>query len=405
MVSDPRHDLLRIFESALAAVHGTVRVRERLARERFDTPVHLIAIGKAACAMAQGAREALGARIADAFVVTKHGYAESLPWPVIEAGHPLPDAASLAAGAALLAFVERLPPQAPVLVLLSGGASALVEQLPAGMDLEVLRALNAWLLASGLDIHAMNAVRKRLSLIKGGRLAQRLHPRPVLCLAISDVSGDDPRAIGSGPLTPEPGGVEAERLPPFVRTLLDAAPPLPRADDPVFQCVRYEIVACNDDARQAACRAAEALGYRATLMPELLTGDAVATGERLGHALLDAVPGVLQVWGGETTVVLPPQPGRGGRCQTLALAAARQIAGHADLWLLAAGTDGSDGPGDDAGALVDGGTLARGANEGLDAGSALAAADAGAFLEASGDLIQTGPTGTNVMDLVLGWRA
>jgi hydroxypyruvate reductase len=405
MVSDPRRDLLRIFESALAAVHGGVRVRERLVRESFGSPVYLIAVGKAACAMAQGAHEALGAQIADGLVVTKHGYAEPLPWPVIEAGHPLPDAASLAAGAALLGFIERLPPQASVLVLLSGGASALVEQLPAGMDLEGLRALNAWLLASGLDIHAMNAVRKRLSLIKGGRLAQRLHPRPVLCLAISDVSGDDPRAIGSGPLTPEPGGFEADRLPPFIRASLAAAPPLPRADDPVFQGMRYEIVACNEDARQAACQAAEALGYRATLMPEFLTGDALAAGERLGRVLLDAAPGMLRVWGGETTVVLPPQPGRGGRCQTLALAAARQIAGHAGLWLLAAGTDGSDGPGDDAGALVDSGTLARGADEGLEAGASLAAADAGAFLEASGDLIQTGPTGTNVMDLVLGWRA
>ncbi len=404
MNPDPRRDLLRIFESALAAVHGRVRVRERLLREHFTSPLYLIAIGKAAGAMAQGAHEALGAQIADAMVVTKHGHGEPLAWPVLEAGHPLPDATSLAAGAALLAFVERLPPQAPVLVLLSGGASALVEALPAGMDLAALRRLNDWLLASGLDIHAMNAVRRRLSLIKGGRLAVSLAPRPVLCLAISDVSDDDPRVIGSGPLTPESGTFEPDRLPPFARALLAAAPPLPPAGHPAFRSVRYEIVACNADARRAAVHTAMALGYRATQMPELLTGEAAVTGARLAQSLRNAAPGSVQVWGGETTVVLPAQPGRGGRCQSLALAAALVLQGQEQAWLLSAGTDGSDGPTADAGALVDGLTVFRGEQEGLEARAALVAADAGSFLEASGDLLQTGPTGTNVMDLVLGLR-
>jgi hydroxypyruvate reductase len=168
--------------------------------------------------------------------------------------------------------------------------------------------------------------------------------------------------------------------------------------------VRVALVATLDDARRAAADAARHLGLGARVHPELVAGEAVAAGARLAQALRQAAPGEVQIWGGETTVRLPPVPGRGGRCQTLALAAARALAGCDDVWLLAAGTDGSDGPGDDAGALVDGGTTARAALHGIDAAQALAAADAGTLLEASGDLMQTGPTGTNVMDLVLGLR-
>jgi hydroxypyruvate reductase len=332
---------------------------------------------------------------------------------VLEAGHPLPDETSLAAGEQLEAFVARIPARAQVLVLLSGGGSALLERLPPGMGLADLRRLNEWLLASGLDIHAMNAIRKRLSLVKGGRLAKHLAPRPVLCLAISDVRGDDPRSIASGPLTPEPAMSRIEapaaipdegRLPEFVRGLLAKAPPLPAPDDPCFQGVRYEIIARNEDAKRAAAEAARARGYRVVVESAFIEGEAVGAGERLAHTLLDSAPGVLHVWGGETTVVLPPRPGRGGRCQALALAAARALRGRENTYLLAAGTDGSDGPTEDAGALVDGASVARGEREGLDAAGALAAADAGTFLEAGGDLIQTGATGTNVMDLMLGLR-
>lgn len=402
--TDPRQLLLQIFHDAVQAVNGVASVRRRLAAAPLPGPVHVLAMGKAACAMARGAHEALGAAIDDAFIVTKRGYAEPLPWPVIEAGHPLPDAASLEAGERLDAFLSGIPETATALVLLSGGASALIEQLPAGMTLADLQRANEWLLGAGLDIHAMNAVRKRLSPIKGGRLAQRLWPRPVVCLAISDVPGDDPRAIGSGPLTPDPAPFDVPRLPQFLNTWLAASPPLPAGDDRAFNNVRYSIVARNADACAAAARAAEARGVQAAIHPGWIHGDAAATGARLAQELLRAPAGVVQIWGGETTVRLPAAPGRGGRCQTLALAAAREFAGRERLWLLAAGTDGSDGPGDDAGALIDGATVARGALLGFDAARSLAAADAGSLLEASGDLIQTGATGTNVMDLVLGLR-
>lgn len=407
MHENRRQTLLEIFQAALAAVNGRRRVREFLAAQPLAPPVYLIALGKAACPMALGALDVLGAGIQGGLVVTKRDYAEALPWPVLEAAHPVPDASSLAAGKRLLELIATIPGTAPVLALLSGGTSALVEQLPPGADLDTLRRMNQWLLASGRDIVAMNRVRKRLSLIKGGRLAQQLAPRPVTCLALSDVPDDDPRFIGSGPLTPDET-VEQEPIddaPGEVRAALRNAPASPRADDPCFARVRFEIIARLADGKRAAAEAARARGLPALVHPEFVSGNAQAAGARLAQTVLDSPPGVLHVWGGETTVSLPARPGRGGRNQSLALSAARVLRGRDDVLLLAAGTDGTDGPTADAGALVDGATIERGEAEYGSADAALTRADAGRFLEMSGDLIQTGPTGTNVMDLMLGLRS
>jgi len=357
--------------------------------------------------MARGAHDACGDRIAGALIVTKEGHAESLPWPVLETGHPLPDERSLAAGDALIEFASNIPPDDQVLVLLSGGASALCEALPEGVTLSGLREVNRWLLGSGLDIAAMNRVRKRLSRLKGGRLARLLAPRSVLCLAISDVPADDPRAIGSGPLSPDPDVMRSSDLagmPEKIFAMLSHAVAAPLPGDACFRNIRFEIVARLDDARRAACAAARAAGYQAVMRPEFLDGETLGTGTRLARELAAAPAGEVQVWGGETTLVLPSEPGRGGRNQSLALSAAIELQGRKDIWLLAAGTDGTDGPTLDAGALVDGETVSRGESAGQIARNALANADAGTFLEASGDLIQTGPTGTNVMDLVIGLR-
>lgn len=402
-----RQTLLAIFEAALAAVDGRRRVRAYLAANRPSAPVYLIAVGKAACPMARGALDVLGREIRDALVVTKRGYAASLPWPVLEAAHPLPDESSLAAGAALLAFVAALPADVSVLVLLSGGASALVEQLPTGADLETLRAMNQWLLASGRDIVAMNRIRKRLSRIKGGRLGRALAPRRIIALAISDVPNDDPRFIGSGPLvaddTIEREPIDDAPLP--VRDALMRAPPPPPIDDACFANVQFHIVARLADAKDAAAATARECGLHTVVYPEALAGDATAAGERLARILIGAsAANVVHIWGGETTVQLPVNPGRGGRAQQLALASARALDGRDDILLLAAATDGTDGPTSDAGALVDGETIRRGCEAGFTAEHALRTADAGRFLEASGDLIRTGPTGTNVTDLMLGLR-
>lgn len=403
-----RQQLLTIYRAALAAVHGRQCCRRFLSGHRPTGPVALVAIGKAASSMAQGAADALGTQIRRGLVITKPGHSEPLTgvaadFDCLFAGHPVPDARSLRAGAALLAFIDALPDGVELLLLVSGGASALVEVLPAGVGLAELQRLNDWLLGSGLDIGAMNAARRSLSCIKGGRLARRLAGRRSLCLMISDVPGDDPGVIGSGLLAPAPvmpAGL-AGQVPDWLSPLQSLMPPLPTADDDCFASVESHIVARLQDALAAAAEAGRGLGYAVFEHATPLAGDATSCGRVLARQLREGPPGV-HIWGGETSVRLPQRPGRGGRNQHLALAAARVLAGEDRCSLLCAGTDGSDGPGEDAGAIVDGGTLRRGLRQGLDAAEALRRADSGHFLQASGDLLRSGPTGTNVMDVVLG---
>lgn len=346
--------------------------------------------------MALGARDALGAAVADGLVVTGHGMAEGSPFPAHLAGHPLPDAGSLAAGEAVRRFCADLPVEADVLVLLSGGASAMLEWPVDGVDLARLRQINTWLLASGLPIAAMNAVRIRLSRLKGGGLRSLLGTRAVLQLLISDVPGDDPAVIGSGLLLATdlvlpvalPDGLLSGVLPPASYSILPT---------------ETRLVARNADLLEALESLAVQAGYPVHRPDSALSGEAWQAGESCAQTLREGPPGVT-LWGGETTVVLPAQPGRGGRNQHLALAAATRLAGCENVLLLAAGTDGIDGNSADAGALVDGGTLKRAGHAGFDAEQARIRADSGAFLAASGDLVHTGPTGTNVMDIVIGLK-
>jgi hydroxypyruvate reductase len=338
-------------------------------------------------------------------VITKYGHGlESLPYELIESGHPYPDDRSLEAGRRLLGFIDSAPSQTDWLFLISGGASSLVEALPEGMTLETLRRANQWLLGSGLSIAQMNRVRKGLSLIKGGRLAHYLAGRTVQNLLISDVPGDDPATIGSGLLVAEPdSGVLPAGLPDWLLAALERMPEAPAADAPCFATITSRLLAGNHTALEAAARRAAELGLAVHRHEQALACPVEEAAGRVLSALASA-PG-LHLFGGETTVVLPPEHGRGGRNQHLALLLAQAIAGTNDE-VLCAGTDGSDGETGDAGALVDGGTVERGDPEypgGIQA--ALWTFDAGRYLEASGDLIRTGPTGTNVMDLVLAWRA
>ena len=401
--------LLDAYAAALGAVDGRAAVRRELQERPQVPPGLLLAVGKAAPAMALGARDALGADLPPGLVVTRHGYTDpglaGTRLETLEAGHPLPDGDSLEAGRRLLEYLDVVP-RGAVLFLLSGGASALLEALPTGTGPGALRRLNEWLLASGLDIAAMNRVRKAVSLLKGGRLAARLDGRSARQLLMSDVPGDDPAVIGSGPLAPDPGagGPWPESVPGWVREMAARVPPPPAPEDPCFDRVETRIIARNRDALEAAARRAEAAGWPVHRHEDGLRGDAVEAGRRAAADLKNG-PAGLHMWGGETTVVLPETPGRGGRCQALALAAAIELAGRDDIHLLAAGTDGSDGPDGDAGALVDGTTVERGEREGFAAVERLQGADAGTFLEASGDLIQTGPTGTNVMDVVLAMKS
>ncbi|MGH8208766.1 MAG: MOFRL family protein, partial [Steroidobacteraceae bacterium] len=240
-------------------------------------------------------------------------------------------------------------------------------------DLERLTAAG---LAAGIAIGELNARRAGHSLIKGGRLAARLNGRPARALFISDVPGDDPGVIGSGLLGPASEGADRiERM----------------------------VVASIDHAVEGVAVAATEMGLGAEPSPRRFDGDAMRLAVRFAHEIhLSTVE--VRVWGGESTVQLPEHPGRGGRNQHLGLAAARFIAGHPDLLLLAAGTDGTDGVTDDAGAVVDAETCARIAMVDLDADSCLQRADSGTALAAAGDLVHTGPTGTNVGDLVIGLK-
>jgi glycerate 2-kinase len=287
-------------------------------------------------------------------------------------GHPLPDAGSVAAGHAVARLVDEAPADARFLVLLSGGASALLELPAPGATLESLRAATARGLAGGRAIDALNRERSALSQLKGGGLARRLRSRPTAVLFISDVAGDDPRVVGSGPCWDDAGTID------------------------------HRCVGSNADARAAIAAFASRRGI-AVEDHGGLAGEATATGGAIAASLRQAAPG-LHLWGGECTVTLPADAGRGGRCQQLALAAVEAGLDAGDA-LLACGTDGRDGPGRAAGALVDGGTRMRLAEAGVDAAAALVRCDAGRALEAVGDLVDSGPTGTNVADLVIAFRA
>lgn len=393
------------FAAAVARVCGEQAVAAWLQRHPDIACDHLFACGKAAAAMTLGALQERD--VERGLIITKHGHLDAAldDFPhlaCLESDHPVPGTASLRAGRQLLEFLAQAPADASFLALISGGASSLVEVLAPGLDLDALGRLTECLLHEGLAIDEMNAVRRSVSCIKGGRLAHYLDGRTACALMISDVPGNDPGVIGSGPLTPMREDRLPEALSDTARGILERATGMPVPGPDAFRHLQTHIVATLEDAKEAAARHAAAQGLAAHLHPEFLDGDAAGVGRELAAWLqTPAAACGLHVWGGETTVRLPDRPGRGGRNQQLALAAACALAGASGIHLLACGTDGTDGPTDDAGGLVDGMTLARGQALQLDAEDFLARADAGAYLAATDALVTTGPTGTNVMDLAL----
>ena len=410
-----RKVLLTCFRAALDAVDGRRAVHQELTRRPLQGKWRLVAIGKAGAAMAQGAVDALGSQIAGGVIVVPvdhvpSGFNPAAHGLVVRYGsHPMPDDASLAAGEAVAAFVSALDADAQVLFLVSGGASSLVEWLVPGASLDDLQTLNRWALQSGAPIAQVNATRRRISRLKGGGLARIAQGRRTQALMISDVPGDDPRVIGSGLLhafADEPADEPCvAALPPALDELLNRIDARPTTSASVPD-VPVRIVASLRSACRAAAAAARAQGLASRVVRERIEGDAAELGARYIASLARQPEGIVQVRGGESTVRLPAQPGRGGRNQHLALAAALELErrGLPGASLLAAGTDGIDGASSDAGALVDAGTCQRGRDGGCDPNVSLARADSGTFLEAAGDLLHTGPTLTNVGDLVLGLR-
>lgn len=432
-----RADALACHAAAVAAVEPGRLVRARLrssddalalvddARPRAEHrgPVVIVGAGKAGLAMARAAADVAGRVCVGGVVVVPHGGEGPCAGGVEVAagGHPLPDSDGARATERLLAAVAGADATTLVLVVLSGGASALLVAPADGVTLTEKAAVSHALLASGADIHAFNTVRKHCSRVKGGGLARAAaHAAALWALVLSDVPGDDLATIASGPTVPDPttyadaARILAECLAPgdvpaavrerIARGAAGLVPETVKPGDAALARAVTVLIGGNRDARAAAASAAAARGYAVEHVDAPLAGDATVAGRTLATRLLAAPAGrVALVAGGETTVRVVPG-GRGGRAQQLALAAAEVLAGS-DAVLLAAGTDGVDGPTDAAGACVDGETVARASRCGFSVARALAATDSHPVLAATGDLVRTGPTGTNVADVVVALRA
>jgi glycerate 2-kinase len=438
--ADSRALLADLYWAAVTAAEPGTALRAALsARPAPSRPVHLLALGKAAEPMARAAVAWLAEKkLAPAgglLVVPAPCPAPHPSLSVAVGDHPEPGPGSLAASDALAQAVARVEPDAEAWVLLSGGATSLLGAPVPGLDPADLRQLYRLLLGSGLDITAMNRIRKRFSRWAGGRLAAALAPAHVKNFTISDVIGDHLGSIASGPCVPDESRAADVRaalvsaglwdaVPERLRSWLLAAergevPETPKPDHPAFQTTEVQLVASNRIALEAAVARAAQLGLPARLMDTALSGEAALVGRQIASRLLayDATPGAgaqvggvnkhtILVWGGETTVTLSPGAGLGGRSQELALAAAQVLAEAGpdapEVTLLAAGTDGRDGPTDAAGAYADKDVWGAIQRAGRDPAKALANHESHAALDAAGALFRTGMTGTNVMDVILG---
>lgn len=434
-----RGSLLAILQAALAAVRPDQAVAAQLRRsgslltaggETVDLAdydrVLVLGAGKAGAPMAQAVEAVLGDDLTGGLVVVKTGHsAPTRCVELVEAGHPVPTQAGLDAGARVLQWAQAAGPRDLVLVLLSGGGSALLEAT-AGVSLSDLQQMTAALLACGATIGEVNCLRKHMSLLKGGQLARALYPARSITLVLSDVVGSPLDVIASGPTVPdsttwadawavvEQYGLAAQ-LPASVLQRLSAGlagelPDTPKPGDRSFARSAVVIVGDNRVAAQAAASRARELGYNTLLLSTFVEGEARGVAQ-LAAALAKEVlssgqpvaPPACLILGGETTVTMPAAggAGRGGRNQELGVAAALALQGVSGVTVAALATDGSDGPTDSAGALVDGGTVARGAALGYSAVATLRCHNAYPFLAATGDLLRSGPTQTNVNDLIV----
>jgi glycerate 2-kinase len=425
-MADPARDLLEaLFRTAVAAAHPAQCLPPHLPDFPQRGRLIVLAAGKAAGSMTEVAERHYLQQMAEkrglakdrlvGVAVTRHGYGRpTRRIEVVEAGHPVPDAAGLAGTERALALADAAEQDDLVLVLLSGGASANWIAPTAGLTLAEKQAVTRALLKSGANIGEINCVRKHLSRIKGGRLAQRAQPASVVTLAISDVPGDDPAVIGSGPTVPDPTTLADARaivgkyrldLPePVIRALTDPGNESPKPGASVFAGSRYAILARPADALRAAQARAAAAGYEVMVLGDRLQGEArevAAEHAKMARELSAQRRRVAILSGGELTVTLRGR-GRGGPNQEYALALAIALGGAKGISGFAGDTDGTDGgsgrPDDPAGAFVDDTTLARAKSRGLDPAAFLADNDSTGFFNGIGDLFRPGPTFTNVTD-------
>jgi hydroxypyruvate reductase len=432
-----RQHAMEIFQAALKAVdpveailryvkrvNDTLQVGEhRFAFKDYDR-ILVVGAGKAGAPMAKALEELLGDNIADGVIVVKEGHGLPLEHIRIhEASHPVPDERGIKGAEEILSLVKDAGERDLVLCLISGGGSALLVAPAEGVTLEDKQEVTRLLLACGADIHEINTIRKHLSRAKGGGLARFAYPATVVSLILSDVIGDDLNVIASGPAVPDTSTFADtrhvlekydiwNRVPQSVQSRIERGlkgdiEDTPKAGDAVFQKCYSELVGTNIQALKAAGQQAEQLGYQTLILSSTVEGEArevvkvltaIAKEVRVSGNPLSAPACIL--CGGETTVTIRGD-GKGGRNQEFALASALSIDGMENVVVLAGGTDGNDGPTDAAGAIADGGTLARARAKGLDTLDYLRRNDSYHFFEALEDLVIIGPTRTNVMDVYM----
>ncbi|HEY9163553.1 MAG TPA: glycerate kinase [Magnetovibrio sp.] len=403
-----------LFKAATDAALPNVCIAEHLPPKPKGRTI-VVGAGKAAAAMARALEDHWGLDL-EGVVVTRYGH--SVPTQkieVLEASHPVPDQAGVDASKRILETVQGLSEDDLVLCLISGGGSALLSLPANGITLEDKATFTNQLLRSGATITEMNCVRKHLSAIKGGRLAMACHPARVVSLIISDVPGDDLSSIASGATVPDPStyadalaviekyGIDAPKA---IKDLLNAAPDeTPKPGDPRFDSVQNILIATPQMSLEAAAEAARKAGYTPMILSDRIEGEsrdvaevhAAIARQVLAHGQPLQAPAVL-LSGGETTVTIRGKGGRGGRNSEFLLALAVSLGGLAKVHAIACDTDGIDGSEDNAGAIIDPGTLARGAAAGLDAKAFLANNDAYTYFQGINALVMTGPTLTNVND-------
>jgi glycerate 2-kinase len=429
---DHRQNAIDIFLHAVAAVNPFTLVRSRLGWKppylqinggpvlvKPSSRVFIIGAGKASALMAQAAEETLGDVLAGGIIVTKREHGLPLNRLIcIEAGHPVPDAASLQATEAVLTLVKNLNPDDIVLLLLSGGASSLLADCPGDTTLAEVQEVFDLLLKSGAPIQEMNAVRKHLSGVKGGQLARYIYPARLYALILSDVPGDHLDVIGSGVTAPDSSTFHdalavlnryqiADKIPDSVyRYLLNGCEgkmaETPKVGDACFTHTHNSIIGSNKLALEAAAQKAGELGYRAHIVTDQLKGEARVLGQMLAAEAIAYNGGrpACLLYGGESTVTVKGR-GMGGRNMELALAAGIGILDHPGITILSAGTDGTDGPTDAAGAVVDAVVMEKAMAHQHNPAHYLQNNDSYHFFSRAGALIKTGPTQTNVMDIVL----
>lgn len=424
-----RDDALTIFRAILAAADAGEAIRRSWAGATRDVSpssferIFLIAAGKAACTMAAAVHSRLRNKINGTIVLTKYGHASGAPpgCDVFQAAHPVPDEAGRSAASAIEELLRTLNRRDLLIVALSGGASALLADPVPDISLAEYRRTTDLLLRAGANIRELNTVRKHLSTLKGGQTAALAYPATVLSLILSDVIGDPLDVIASGPTAPDPATFRdavavlqrfnlIDRVPQTVRLRLQEGAAgriaeTPKPGDLVFAAVKNVVVGSNRIALQAAARASRSLGYKTAILSSTFSGEARELGAAHAAILREVITADRPVprpacilSGGEPTVTVRGD-GKGGRAQEFALSAAIALEGIPDALILSAGTDGTDGPTDAAGAIATGETVTASAKLGLDARDYLARNASYDFFSALGGLVKTGPTGTNVMDV------